>query len=131
MRDWRQDKEANVDEPNMPNQVEPHAMNLHRVIERLHEKATSTTARRASDTLYGSRETVLRQTLLVLLAGAELAAHDAPPEATLQVISGRVKLVTDEQSWTLEAGDLFAIPQERHSVKAIDDSAFVLTVRRA
>ena len=118
-------------EQNMPNQSEPHAVNLHREIARLHAAATSATARRASDTLYGGRDTVLRQTLLVLLANAELAAHDAPPEATLQVISGRVELVTALRAWTLETGDLFAIPQERHSVRALDDSAFVLTVRRA
>lgn len=118
-------------EQNMSNQTDPHAVNLHREIARLHEKASSSAARRASDTLYGGRETVLRQTLIVLLADADLAAHDAPPEATLQVISGRVELVTALKSWTLETGDLMSIPQERHSVHALDDSAFVLTVRRA
>ena len=64
-------------------------------------------------------------------ASPELGAHDSPPEATLQVLIGRVRLVGAGRSWELVAGDLIAIPPERHSVSALDDSVFVLTVIRA
>lgn len=87
-------------------------------------------SRRAADTVYGGRDTVLRQTMLALLAGAELAAHDSPPEATLQVLIGRVHLIAGEHRWDLAAGDLKAIPHERHSVEAVEDSVFLLTVIR-
>lgn len=99
--------------------------------ERLLAAARASSAQRAADTAYGARDTVLRQTMLALLAGAELAAHDAPPEATLHVLTGRVRLITDEQSWELAAGDLVAIPPARHSVTADADSVFLLTVIRA
>ncbi|MFV0372754.1 LuxR family transcriptional regulator [Microbacterium sp.] len=73
---------------------------------------------------------LLRQNLLALVAGAELAAHDSPPEATLQVLSGRIRLQGQDRAWELGAGHLLPIPPERHSVAAIDDSVFLLTVRR-
>ncbi len=93
--------------------------------------ARAAPAHRAADTVYGSRDTVLRQTMLALLAGTHLAEHDSPPEATLQVLTGRVRLTGQDRSWTLGRGDLIAIPPERHSVTAIEDSVFLLTVVRA
>lgn len=99
--------------------------------EKLLAAARTAHARRAAETVYGSRDTVLRQTMLALSAGGELGAHDSPPEATLQVLIGRVRLVGAGRSWELVAGDLIAIPPERHSVSALDDSVFVLTVVRA
>ena len=99
--------------------------------EKLLATARTAHAHRAADTVYGSRDTVLRQTILALLAGAELAAHDSPPEATLQVLTGRVRLIGDGRSWDLDAGALVPIPPERHAVTAIEDSVFLLTVIRA
>jgi hypothetical protein len=43
----------------------------------------------------------LKQTLLALRARVDLAEHDAPGAATLQVLQGRVRLVTSEESWEL------------------------------
>lgn len=73
---------------------------------------------------------VLRQTMIVLLAGAELSEHDSPPEATLHVLAGTIRLIGFERAWELTADDLIPIPPERHSVTAVDDSTFLLTVRR-
>lgn len=109
---------------------ELHAVSLTEMQRYLLAKARSTNAQRAADTVYGSRDTVLRQTMLVLLAGAELAEHDSPPEATLHLLSGRVRLMTGSRSWELNGGDFIAIPPERHSVTAVEDSVFLLAVIR-
>jgi len=49
---------------------------------------------RAARTIHGGHEHALRQTVLALLAGRELAEHDSPGEATLQVLCGHVRLTT-------------------------------------
>lgn len=107
------------------------AVSMVAVQDRLLATARTARAQRAADTIYGSRDTVMRQTMVALLAGAELAEHDSPPEATLQVLSGRVRLIGKGRSWELGPGDLVAIPPERHSVTALEDSVFVLTLIRA
>lgn len=73
--------------------------------------------------------TYLRQVLLTLTEGSELADHDSPPEATLQVVRGSVRLATATESWHLSTGDLIAVPPDRHSVAAVTDAAFMLTIR--
>ena len=95
------------------------------------EKARSSSAQRAAETIYGDRDTLMRQTAMALVAGAELPAHDSPPEATLQVLAGRIRLYGADRDWALNAGDLIPIPPQRHSVTALDDSVFLLSVRRA
>jgi quercetin dioxygenase-like cupin family protein len=94
-------------------------------------RARAGNAGRAACTLYGDQGTLLRQTLLALVSGAELAAHEGPPEATLHVLDGRVRLSTVDRDWVLAAGELVAIPPERHGVTALEDSCFLLTARRA
>src|SRR5699024_7965678 len=76
-----------------------------------------------------ARNTYLRQVLLTLTEGAELADHDSPPEATLQVVEGSVRLATATGSCELSTGDLITVPPERHSVAAVTDAAFMLTIR--
>ena len=71
-------------------------------------------------------ERVLRQTLLALKEGAELAEHNAPYAASLQVLHGRIR-VSSSEDLVLEAGQLHVIPVERHSVEALEDSVFILT----
>lgn len=104
------------------------AVNLHEEQERLLRAASTAFARRAASTVYAG--TALRQTLIALLAEAGLAEHASPPEATLHLLSGRIVLHGDGREWTLAAGDLVPIPPEPHSVTAVEDSVFVLTVLR-
>ena len=89
--------------------------------------ARESAAARAASTVVGGHEHALRQTVLALLAGASLAEHDNPGEATLYVISGRVTLAADGQSWEARTGDLLEIPAARHTVHAHEDSTFLLT----
>ncbi len=72
--------------------------------------------------------TVLRAVVVALGDGVEMAEHDSPPGASLQVLRGRVTLETGERSWTLEEGQLAHVPPQRHAVRAHQDSAFLLTV---
>jgi quercetin dioxygenase-like cupin family protein len=69
-----------------------------------------------------------RATLIALAEGAELAKHDAPPAATLYVITGRVRLHTHDHDWVLDSGHLAAIPPQRHGLIALTDTAVLLTV---
>jgi quercetin dioxygenase-like cupin family protein len=84
-------------------------------------------ASRAAETVVGGHEHALRQTIMALLADATLAEHDNPGEATLYVISGRITLATDSDSWQARTGDMLVIPPARHTVRAEEDSALLLT----
>ncbi|WP_433499463.1 cupin domain-containing protein [Sphaerimonospora sp. CA-214678] len=99
------------------------------VQENLKRAATSSNGRSA-ETIIGGREQLLRQTLLTLTAGTKLAEHDSPGEATLLVLHGRLVLHAGGESEEGRAGDLLVIPPARHSVEALDDTAFLLTVAK-
>lgn len=83
---------------------------------------------RSARTIHGGHNRVLRETLIALLAGHELAEHESPGEATLQVLRGRVRLVTGVDSWEGATGDHVIIPGTRHSLAALEDSVILLTV---
>ena len=83
---------------------------------------------RASHTVHGGHEHALRQTLVALTSGQELAEHNSPGEATLQVVCGHVTLMAGDDTWEGRAGDYVTIPPVRHSLQALDDSAVLLTV---
>ncbi len=83
-----------------------------------------------ADTVVGGHERVLRQTVIALVEGAVLAEHENPGEATVHVLRGRVRLLAGEVSWDGIAGDLLIIPDARHSLQALEDSAVLLTVAK-
>ena len=72
--------------------------------------------------------TVLRATMIALAEGTELAEHDSPAAATLQVVRGRVALHSGEREWRLSAGQVMPVPPTRHSVHAATDAVVLLTV---
>ncbi|CAH0164609.1 MULTISPECIES: cupin domain-containing protein [unclassified Microbacterium] len=109
----------------------PTRTNLEELQTKLLAEARESSSRRAAETVYGGRDAVLRQTAMALLEEAELPEHDSPPEATLQVLGGHLRLTGQGRSWELAVGDLIPIPPERHSVLAREDSVFLLTVRRS
>ncbi|OHV32594.1 MULTISPECIES: cupin domain-containing protein [Pseudofrankia] len=91
-------------------------------------RARQAHAGRAAHTLHGGQGHSLRQTILALLANHELAEHESPGEATLQVLRGRVRLTAGQRAWDGAAGDHVTIPPERHALAAIEDSVVLLTV---
>ncbi|WP_181275217.1 LuxR family transcriptional regulator [Brevibacterium oceani] len=102
-------------------------LNLTALSTELLDKARASHSGRAAKGIFVGA--YLRQALLTLSAGSELADHDSPPEATLQVLRGEVRLATADDSWELSEGDLIAIPSQRHSVTALSDAASILTIR--
>ena len=90
--------------------------------------ARATRNGRSAHTVHGGHEHALRQTLITLSAGSGLAEHNSPGEATLQILRGRVRLGTTNEACEGSAGDLLVIPDERHTLTALDDSAVLLTV---
>ncbi|MCM6775125.1 cupin domain-containing protein [Nocardia sp. CDC159] len=92
--------------------------------------AATATSGRSSQTIYGGHTHSLRQTVIALTAGQSLAEHENPGEATLQVLTGTLTLLSGAHEWKGSPGDLLVIPDARHSVKALDDVAFLLTVAK-
>ncbi|HET7195595.1 MAG TPA: cupin domain-containing protein [Nocardioides sp.] len=83
---------------------------------------------RASATIFGGREHDMRQTLIALASGHALNEHESPGEASLQVLSGEVRISAGEESWSGMAGDYLVIPPLRHDLQAVSDAVVLLTV---
>ncbi len=92
------------------------------------ERAHRADAGRSATTVYGGHETTLRQTIIALTAGSGLAEHENPGEATLHVLSGRIRLTAGETAWDGRDGDLLVIPDRRHELTAVQDAVVLLTV---
>jgi quercetin dioxygenase-like cupin family protein len=92
------------------------------------ERAAAAPAGRAALTLVTGAGAPLKQTMLALRGGEHLAEHDAPGAATLQVMRGRVRLLTNGERWELGEGDHIQIPAARHRLESLEDAAVLLTV---
>ena len=111
------------------NHTESHATDLSR---RSGHSATRTgwPGGAAADTVVGGHERVLRQTVVGMIAGTELGEHNNPGEATVHVLRGRVCLTSGGESWEARSGDLLKMPDARHGLQALEDSAILLTVAK-
>lgn len=94
------------------------------------ERAHGSSAGRSAETVHGGHEHTLRQTLLALTAGTNLGEHESPGEATLVVLSGRVRLAAGGDSWEGRRGDLLIIPPQRHDLQALEDAVVLLSVAK-
>jgi quercetin dioxygenase-like cupin family protein len=92
--------------------------------------AATASSGRSAQTVYGGHEHVLRQTVIALVSGEKLEEHDNPGEATVHVLHGRVRLTAGELGWEGSPGDLIIVPDARHAVEALQDSAVLLTVAK-
>ncbi len=90
------------------------------------EKARASGSGRSAELVV--HDGVLRQTVMALCAGKELAEHVSPPAATLQLLQGRVRVLKRGQlAEELTSGELLSLTDSRHSVEALEDSVFLLT----
>ncbi len=94
------------------------------------EVATSSSSGRSARTVWGGHEHVLRQTVIALVAGTSMSEHENPGEATVHVLSGRVRLDAGSHHWEGRQGDLLLVPPGRHSVTALENAVVVLTVAK-
>jgi quercetin dioxygenase-like cupin family protein len=75
------------------------------------------------------KNTITRLVLVTLQAGAEMKTHRAVKSISLQVLEGKLKLSTEQESTELGAGQLFVFPAGiPHSLSAIEETVFLLTL---
>ena len=82
---------------------------------------------RSARTVRGGQNHALKQTVIALRAGAEMAEHNSPDEGTVQVLTGRVRLVAGPETWEGAPGDMVVVPPQRHSLLAVEDAVVLLT----
>ena len=92
--------------------------------------AHDASAGRSATTVYGGHEHTLRQTLIALVSGRRLDEHENPGEATVHVLQGRVRLATAGTTEDGGAGEVLMVPDERHSLEALEDAVVLLTVAK-
>lgn len=83
---------------------------------------------RSARTIHGGHDRSLRETVIALLSGRELSEHESPGEATLQVLRGRVRLSSGDDTWVGGLGEHVIIPDARHALLALEDAVVLLTV---
>lgn len=103
-------------------------ISLTRLAEEQLQAARAASAGRAAHTVHGGHDHLLRQTVIALTAGNELAEHNSPGQATLQVLRGAVRVTAGDDTWAGAPGDLLVIPRQRHALHADEDSVVLLTV---
>lgn len=102
-------------------------VDLHALGEELLVKARTSTHKTASTSVVHSDRQ--RAVLMAFAPGSGLGEHDSPPAATLHVLRGRARLRAGDQSWDLGAGELVAIPPERHWLEVeAEETVALLTV---
>ena len=94
------------------------------------EAARRASAGRSAQTVHGGHEKVLRQTVIALCAGRATDQWDSPGEATVQVLTGRVQVVSDRATWEGSPGDLIGVPRDHAAIRALEDSVVLLTVAK-
>ncbi|MDQ2758528.1 MAG: hypothetical protein M3Y71_18555 [Actinomycetota bacterium] len=99
---------------------------LPRLAVQLLEQARAHPSQRAARTIHSGSS--LRATVIALVSGTELAEHEAPPAATLQVLQGQVRLHWQEGERILDDGEITDIPPARHALLARTDAVVLLTV---
>ena len=66
---------------------------------------------------------------MVVLAGKEIATHQAKGDLVVQCLEGKIAFTTCGQTHELEAGHLLYLPVgEPHSLRGIEDGSLLLTV---
>lgn len=94
------------------------------------QAAATASSGRAASTVFGGHEHTLRQTVIGLAAGTELKEHINPGEATVMVLSGRIRMNSGGESWEARTGDLLAMPPGYSQITALEESGLLLSVAK-
>jgi quercetin dioxygenase-like cupin family protein len=71
----------------------------------------------------------MRMVLVALNSGIEVGTHQADSPMTIQVLEGRIGFRVAGESHELSAGQvLFFGPGEAHDIRALEESALLLTI---
>lgn len=92
--------------------------------------AAQAPAGRSASTVFGGHEHTMRQTVIGIKAGIALQEHENPGEATLTVLSGRITLCSEGDTWEARTGDLLVLPAGRSQLTALEESAVLLSVAK-
>lgn len=114
--------------PNVEERTPDSPVSLGELGSSLLDEAKANDNGRAALTLTPSLGGPLKQTVLALRAGHELAEHPAPGPATIHVLQGTARLIAGGGETSLSAGVWAPVPQERHALRADDDTVAILTV---
>jgi quercetin dioxygenase-like cupin family protein len=77
------------------------------------------------------KEGGLSAVLTVMRAGTDLPEHHTEGPVTIHCLSGRIELSAGGRSAEIGPGELAALDSDvRHSLKALTDSAFLITLAR-
>ena len=109
-----------------PPQLPPSVTELAELADDLLDLARDDETRRAARSVLSLPD--LRATVIALAAEAELPDNEPRNGASLQVLVGRVLLLTAGQQIAVGAGEILAVPAQRHGIRAEVDSALLLTV---
>jgi quercetin dioxygenase-like cupin family protein len=85
---------------------------------------------RSATTVYGGHEHTLRRTVIALTAGQSVEQHENPGQATVHVLTGRIRLVASDRGWHGAPGDVIIVPNSRHTLGAIQHPAVLLTLAK-
>jgi quercetin dioxygenase-like cupin family protein len=71
----------------------------------------------------------LRVVLEVLQGGAALDEHQAPGPITVHVLEGAIRFHVSDEVFRVREGEMLALPAgQPHSVEAVCDTAFLITI---
>lgn len=102
-------------------------LDLPAILGSMKQETTWRMARRNAMTLV--KQPIFRVVLVALQAGAEIGAHETDGPITVQAIEGRLAIHVGAEEFILGAGQLLVLsPGLRHTIRAQDDSAFLLTL---
>ena len=102
-------------------------MNLYEFIDQLKRETTWIDNDRNSVTIFKSE--TMRIVLIGLHKSGEIELHKANGVISVQVLKGKVNLITEQQSSLMEKGQMVALQENiYHSVIALTESFFLLTI---
>lgn len=97
------------------------------LIKQMKEEKLWQEGKRNSMTVFKSEE--VRIVLIAMPAGSELPKHVAGGTISVQVLEGRMEFKTDEHLTVLSKGQMLVLHKQIfHSVKALDETFFLLTL---